>query len=167
MTTRNTARRSRQCSNARAAAAIPSFVLVLTALATTAFATELTLEPGLYDLAEQMVMPHMDEMRRIVTHSQRCLMTAAPDAIFPVLEQPALGGCVLGYPKLSAERNDYVLVCESARVASGTATLVSHADLMVGLLTVKMGGKNMTFSQRVEARRIGPCPVGGASAPQS
>lgn len=115
------------------------------------------LVPGRYDLAVQMVMPHLDEMRRIVTHAQRCVTSATPEVLFPVLEQPALGGCALGYPRHAPDHSDYVLVCASARVASGTATLTRQGDGVFGLLTVKMGGKNMTFSQRVEAHRVGAC----------
>lgn len=114
-----------------------------------------------YEVAATMVMPHLDEMRRQVTHHTRCVEDDAPDALFPVLDQHALRGCRLGYPKATAqgegERREYVLVCASARVASGTAGIDANGDTLVGLLTVKMGGKNMTFSQRVEARRGAAC----------
>ncbi len=106
-------------------------------------------------------MPHLDEMRRQVAHHTRCVQDDAPDGLFPVLDQHALRGCRLGYPKTLAagqgERHEYVLVCASARVASGTAGIDTSGDTLVGLLTVKIGGKNMTFSQRVEARRGAPC----------
>ena len=114
-----------------------------------------------YDVAATMVMPHLDEMRRQVSHHTRCVKDDTPDGLFPVMDQHALRGCRLGYPKTQAhesgERRDYVLVCASARVASGTASIEQSEDQLVGLLTVKMGGKNMTFSQRVEARRGAPC----------
>ena len=35
------------------------------------------------------------------------------------------------------------------------------AGPVTGMLTVKLGGKNMTFSQRVTARRLGGCPPEG------
>lgn len=114
-----------------------------------------------YDVDATMVMPHLEEMRRQVSHHTRCVKDDMPDGLFPVLDQHALRGCRLGYPKAqtheSGERRDYVLVCASARVASGTASIERTDDQLVGLLTVKMGGKNMTFSQRVEARRGAPC----------
>ena len=106
-------------------------------------------------------MPHLDEMRRQVAQHTRCVRDDAPDGLFPVLEQHALRGCRLDYPKsvvtADGTRRDYVLVCASARVASGTASLEADGEVLVGTLAVKMGGKNMTFSQRVEARRGAPC----------
>lgn len=114
-----------------------------------------------YRIAATMVMPHLDEMRRQVTNHTRCVKDEAPDGLFPVLDQHALRGCRLDYPKMTAngdgERREYVLVCASARVASGTASIDDSGAALVGVLTVKMGGKNMTFSQRVEARRGAPC----------
>ena len=110
-----------------------------------------------YAVAAQMVMPHLDEMRRNVVHHTRCVADDAPDGLFPVLDQHALRGCRLAYPKQSGAREDYVLLCASAMVASGTATIERHDDKLVGTLAVKMGGKNMTFSQRVEAQRGEVC----------
>lgn len=114
-----------------------------------------------YQIAATMQMPHLDEMRRQVARHTRCVRDDAPEALFPVMDQHALRGCRLGYPKSSplanGTRSDYVLMCASARVASGTATIEDSGDELTGTLAVKMGGKNMTFSQRVEARRGAPC----------
>lgn len=123
-------------------------------------AESFALQAGNYDIAAQMVMPHMDEMRRIVTREQRCV-GSDPVALFPVLRQPALGGCSLGYGVRDSDSFRYVLVCETARVATGTARLSNAGDRIVGTLEVKMGGKNMTFSQHVEA-----VPAGGCHTPE-
>jgi hypothetical protein len=40
---------------------------------------------------------------------------------------------------------------------TGTAQLHADADRVKGVLQIKMGGKNMTFSQRIEAKRQGDC----------
>ena len=121
-------------------------------------------EAGRYRLASQLLMPHLDEMRRTSSASEACLAPLAPEALFPVFAQYALGGCRLGYPKDSGDSVDYVLVCASARVASGTARLVRSDAGVVGTLAVKMGGKNMTFSQRVVAERVGDCTAQEAAA---
>jgi len=114
-----------------------------------------------YQIAATMVMPHLEEMRRLVVQHTRCVADDAPEALFPVMDQHALRGCRLDYPQPAAQadgtRRDYVLVCASARVASGTARIDESGDKLTGTLAVKMGGKNMTFSQRVEARRGAPC----------
>ncbi len=59
--------------------------------------------------------------------------------------------------RATGARHDYVLSCASARVASGTASIESAGQKRVGMLAVKMGGKNMTFSQRIEAQRGALC----------
>lgn len=41
--------------------------------------------------------------------------------------------------------------------ASGAASLEGAPERVTGILEVKMGGKNMTFAQRVEAVRRGEC----------
>ena len=118
-----------------------------------------------YQIAATMVMPHLDEMRRQVVQHTRCVKDENPSGLFPVLEQHALRGCRLDYPKIESKtagkadgtRRDYVLVCASARVASGTASIDDKGQNLVGTLAVKMGGKNMTFSQRVEAQRGATC----------
>ncbi len=114
-----------------------------------------------YQIAATIVMPRLDEMRRQVAQHTRCVPDDNPGALFPVLEQHALRGCRLDYPKVTSlaesTRREYVLVCASARVASGTASVEGDEENLVGLLAVKMGGKNMTFSQRVEARRGASC----------
>ena len=51
----------------------------------------------------------------------------------------------------------YLLTCKSTEVATGAAWLEPRRDLILGELDVRMGGKNMTFSQYVTAERRGRC----------
>ncbi len=120
-------------------------------------AAETMFPAGNYALVSQMMMPHLDEMRRIATEESRCLSGERPDALFPVLRQSALRGCRLGYEERDHNTRAYVLECASARVASGRARLTLDGPRIIGLLEVKMGGKNMTFSQRVVATPQGAC----------
>jgi hypothetical protein len=48
-------------------------------------------------------------------------------------------------------------VCMSTRCASGPASLRRAGTAVLGQTEVKMGGKNMIFSQHVKARRQGDC----------
>jgi len=118
----------------------------------------LVLPAGAYTLAAQTLMPHLDEMRWIVRREERCYDGSdALPTLFPVMRQPALTGCNLGSGARDGERLRYVLVCASERVATGSAEILPTAKGVVGTLEVRMGGKNMTFSQRVEATRHGDC----------
>lgn len=114
------------------------------------------LPPGLYELSSQTVMPHLEEMRRITAVETRCL-SADPSTLFPVLRQPALRGCAL-QPADRAPGERFELRCRTEMVATGTAVITNGAQHVRGDLSIKMGGKNMTFSQHVRARHLGPCP---------
>jgi len=95
-------------------------------------------------------MPHLEEnLRYATTREQRCLQPDDLDSLFPILRHPSLEGCHL---------NDrYRLVCANPQVASGAARLDAAGERIAGTLDIKMGGKNMTFSQRVEAVRQRDC----------
>lgn len=112
--------------------------------------------PGLYAVKSQMVMPHLDEMRRIIKQEQRCVMDD-PAPLFSVLRQDALHGCKFGYPKKTAQSMNYVLVCQTAMVATGNIVVEPQREAFIGTMEIKMGGKNMTFTQRIEATRLGDC----------
>jgi len=127
--------------------------LLLGALACAA-AADGTLPPGRYALTAQTVMPHLEEMRRITEHETRCL-DGEPGRLFPVLDQPALRGCTLQTEGSPSDR--YELVCQTTLVATGRARIVVGTRRVKGDLSVKMGGKNMTFSQHVTAEPQGPC----------
>jgi hypothetical protein len=114
--------------------------------------------PGQYELTWQTVMPHLEEMRRQSSTATRCL-DGTPDALFPVLAQPALRGCALA-PVAEAPAGRWRLVCQSARVASGEARLAAQGTQLRADLAIKMGGKNMTFTQHAEAVRRGACDDG-------
>lgn len=121
-------------------------------------AEEPTPVAGHYQLAVQLIMPNLEEMREITVRAERCLVAGDVSGLFPVMRQPALHGCRLLEPRRDADGIDYVLQCESARVATGSARVTLESDgALLGQLKVKMGGKNMTFSQHSIARRTGDC----------
>ncbi|MEX2482435.1 MAG: DUF3617 family protein [Gammaproteobacteria bacterium] len=114
------------------------------------------LPPGLYELSAQTVMPHLEAMRRFTAVETRCL-SADPSTLFPVLRQPALRGCTL-QPAAGAPGGSFDLRCRTEMVATGTAVITTAPQHIRGDLSIKMGGKNMTFSQHVRARPLGACP---------
>jgi len=139
-------------------------IALLPTLLACAAAAEPSLPAGRYALESRVTMPHLEEMRRQVDVQTRCLGDDDLRGFFPVMHQPALNGCEFGYPEATADGMRYVLVCQSARVATGTAALRTRGETYVGELQIKMGGKNMTFAQRVEARRLADCDVASAQA---
>jgi hypothetical protein len=109
-------------------------------------------ESGVYDITARTEMPHLEEnLRYATTRERRCLRVDDVASLFPVLHHPSLEGCrVVGE----------LLVCSSREVATGTVRMEHAPGRVSGVLEVKMGGKNMTFAQRVEAIRRGACEPG-------
>jgi hypothetical protein len=127
-------------------------------LCSVACATSYADAPGLYEISAQTVMPHLEEnLRYATTREQRCLQLDELAALFPILRHPSLAGCHLDGERRRGSSVRYRLVCANPQVASGTARLDAAGERIAGILEVKMGGKNMTFSQRIEAVRRRDC----------
>jgi hypothetical protein len=131
----------------------------MTAFAGTAtWAAEETIRPGVYDIAGQVTMPHLEEsLRYATTRERRCLPGDEPSGVFSVLRYESLAGCKLRDRDQQGDTTYYFLRCENPNAATGLARLETRADRIFGVLEIKMGGKNMTFSQRIEGTRQGEC----------
>jgi hypothetical protein len=118
--------------------------------------------PQLYELIIETTMPNLEQAIRYATEREtRCLGRRDLASAFPILRHDALRGCRLD--EKSRDRNgvSYVLVCDGGSGTTGAAHWEIERDRLAGRLDVKLGGKNMTFSQRITAGRRGPCAVGG------
>lgn len=128
-------------------------------LAAAASDWDATLRPGVYEIVAQTVMPHLEEnLRYAMVRERRCLQSDGLASLFPVLDHYSLAGCVLQRASRHDEAIRYHLVCQRPDVASGSAWIRPVPGRIEGVLEVKMGGKNMTFEQRVRAMRQGECP---------
>lgn len=115
-------------------------------------------EPSAYDVTARTEMPNLEEnLRYATTRERRCLYAHELASVFPVLQHPSLEGCKLAEESRHGGAIRYRLVCASPGVATGAAWLDAGPDRVAGTLKVKMGGKNMTFAQRIEAVRRGEC----------
>ena len=118
--------------------------------------------PGEYDLTTETVLPHLEEaLRYATTRTRQCL--GEPDAtrMFPLLRHPAFAGCELLAPREAQDGLHFMLVCANPEAASGSAVFEFEPNAMSAVLELKMGGKNMTLSQRLHGPRVGPCPQSG------
>jgi hypothetical protein len=100
----------------------------------------------LYEVTIETVMPHLEENLRYLS------------TVFPILDHPALAGCKLGAEAREADSVSYRLICGGGHGTTGNALWQLGRDQIRGRLDVKLGGKNMTFSQSVTAKTLGPCP---------
>ncbi|GFE82834.1 hypothetical protein GCM10011487_48340 [Steroidobacter agaridevorans] len=123
-----------------------------------ALGTSMTDAPLRYDLTAETSMPHLEEnLRYTIERSQRCLGRDDLASAFPVLHHPSLAGCQLREQSHDENTFSYQLVCHRASGTTGQATWHVEEHLIRGTLDVKLGGKNMTFSQRVTGRAMGQC----------
>jgi hypothetical protein len=111
-----------------------------------------------YEVTTETAMPHLEEnLRYATTREQRCLEQDELWTAFPILQYAALKDCRLEQESRQADAVSYALVCEGGHGTTGRAIWQLGRTHSVGTLSVKLGGKNMTFSQRVTARALGAC----------
>ena len=114
--------------------------------------------PRLYEVTTATGMPHLDENLRYATLTQKqCLDTRDLAGVFWMLNDVSLQDCKLVKVSESAETAAYQLQCSGGHGTTGEATWQLGPDAIAGTLNVRLGGKNMTFYQRITARPIGPC----------
>jgi hypothetical protein len=108
----------------------------------------------LYDVTIETGMPHLEEsLRYTTTHQRSCISSKELATEFPILKHPSLAGCSLSGEVRQGDIVNFGLSCDA-----GTAVWHIDKQRIRGRLDVKLGGKNMTFSQTVTAKVIGTCP---------
>ena len=114
--------------------------------------------PGMYEIITEIVMPHLEEnLRYATTREKRCLSHQELASFFPVLGHISLQGCKLDKENRDGGTVSYLLNCASGNETTGGAQWHLDDNQIRGTLAVKLGGKNMTFSQRITAKRVGEC----------
>jgi hypothetical protein len=133
-------------------------LLTFLLLAGSAAGASETVPAGAYEITTEIGMPNLEENLRYATvRERRCLNHQELALAFPILGHESLQGCTLRDERRDADAVFYALTCEGAGGATGTAHWRLGTDRIEGALDVKLGGKNMTFRQRVTARRLGEC----------
>lgn len=121
-------------------------------------ADSIAVPPGLYDISSETLLPHLeDNLRDARTRMQQCLGTQSATSLFAVLRHPAFTGCTLSQRRTQDDEQVFTLVCENPQAASGQARIRVGGSALEGVLELKMGGKNMTLSQRIRGPRLGDC----------
>jgi hypothetical protein len=136
---------------------LPALAGVLTLLGLAVRASE-PIPTLLYEVTTETGMPHLEEnLRYTITRQQRCLAHEPFASAFPILSHPALAGCRLEGEARQGDTVSLQLTCPAGHGASGRALWQLGGPQILGTLDVKLGGKNMTFYQRVTAVPVGPC----------
>jgi hypothetical protein len=135
-----------------------SCVLLISA-APTYSRGSVALERRLYELVTTTNMPHLEEnLRYTEIREERCLGHEDLATAFSALRHPALKGCKLGNEtRDDNEALHYELACKEGNGTKGKATWRITESGIVGVLSLKMGGKNLTFGQRIDGKSLGAC----------
>ncbi len=117
-----------------------------------------TFPARVYEVTTETGMPHLEEiLRYTITREKHCLAHLRLAEAFPVLSHPALKGCRLADESRKDDTVSYALVCSGGHGTTGEALWQIDARGIRGTLWVKLGGKNMTFSQHITALPLGAC----------
>jgi len=135
----------------------PLYVLIASVLIVSG-AGDAQTPPALYEITTETVMPHLEEnLRYATTREQRCLEESELWTAFPILQYAALKDCQLSRESRQEDSVSYALICEGGHGTTGRAIWELGRTQSIGTLNVKLGGKNMTFYQRVTAKVLGAC----------
>ena len=139
----------------------PAPRLAKTLMATTvvglAWAAE-SMPPRMYEVWTETNMPHLAEnLRYATTHETRCLAQRDLADAFPILRHQSFATCRLDHEQRHDDEISYRLTCDARLGTTGEALWRLSEHQITGTLRVQMGGKNMTFSQRVTAVPVGEC----------
>ncbi|MBS0450029.1 MAG: DUF3617 family protein [Proteobacteria bacterium] len=133
----------------------------LTALSLEARAQVMTADSNAraqYDLTIEIGMPHLDEnLRYATTRELRCLNTKDLARAFPILSDVSLQDCSLALSEQRSDSAAYTLQCTGGHGTTGSANWKFDGPTIAGTMNVRLGGKNMTFHQRISGRMVGPC----------
>lgn len=112
----------------------------------------------LYRISTETGMPHLEwNLRYAVVAESRCLSRDELATSFWMMGDVSLQDCRL----VAVDPSRWRLQCSGGHGTSGEARWDwgEHAgEAARGRLDVRLGGKNMTFYQRIEARALGDCP---------
>jgi hypothetical protein len=115
--------------------------------------------PRLYEVITETGMPHLEENLRYATRIEhRCMVPRDLATAFWMLRDVSLQDCQL--VKVSEEpavSSLYQLKCSGGHGTTRVARWQFSSSTVSGTLQVRLGGKNMTFYQRITAKPLGKC----------
>jgi len=130
-------------------------ILGLAFLALASSSPAQTLQP--YEIVIETDMPHLEEnLRYAVRRESRCLDRHDLSAAFWMLGHVSLQDCRLVKTAEDADSAAYRLECSGGHGTTGGASWQFDPDRWTGTLRVRLGGKNMTFYQRITATPARP-----------
>jgi len=113
---------------------------------------------GRYEVKAETLLPNLqNNLRYTTTFKKQCLHKQDAATLFPILKQVSFVGCQLLASSNTSDVGKFLLVCDNPQAAGGNAQFEIEEKFFNAVLNVKMGGKNMKFSQRVTGNRLSDC----------
>jgi hypothetical protein len=112
-----------------------------------------------YEVVTETDMPHLEEnLRYAVRHERQCLDRHDLSGAFWMLRHVSLQDCMLVKAGEDGGSASYRLQCDGGHGTTGDAQWRFEAGRITGTLRVRLGGKNMTFYQRITATPVDAAP---------
>ena len=147
---------SRQARSSWQACRLAAFGLAALGWSAAALAQQPQLRA--YEVITETDMPHLEEnLRYAVRKERRCVNRNDLSKVFWMLDEASLQDCVLVKSTEQADSALYLLKCNGGHGTTGDARWKLDPDAIKGTLRVRLGGKNMTFYQRISAKPVGAC----------
>lgn len=119
-------------------------------------AGEKPLEPGQYEIQMRLELPHLED--QAATKTTSVCVTAEPSHGLVVLsDNNPLAQCPIKNVRQTGEVLAFDIICEGENQGVASAIFNLGGDRFSGVITMKMGGKNMTMTERQTGKRTGPC----------
>jgi hypothetical protein len=140
----------------------PASALVLSLVATTsamcAVSAAAALEPGEYQVSVRLELPHVEDLS--TSRSALICVTAAGNdthGLKVLSDNNPLARCAASNIRDNGGTLLFDIVCPGQNAATGSARFTLREQDFDGAIEMKMGGKNMTMTERQRGRRTGGC----------
>jgi len=142
------------------------FILAVSG-ASAAFAGDAWLKDGAYEMVTRLELPHLE--RYAVDSAHRvCFAHGWAAGAIPAPVESAnhpFASCAANHIEFGADTVEYDIACPGRDSARAHASYRATEDGFVGRAAMVMGGKNMTMTEVVRARRLGACNETAELAP--
>jgi hypothetical protein len=116
------------------------------------------LEPGEYEVRVRLELPHIEDVG--ASKMARVCVTGGDSeahGLVVLSDNNPLAHCPVFNVRQNSSTLTFDIVCPGGNAATGSAKFTIRAQGFEGAIAMKMGGKNMTMTERQSGRHIGNC----------
>ena len=114
------------------------------------------LRPGDYEVQMKLELPHI-ENAAVTKTSRICVTQGGTHGIVVLSGNNPLVTCPASDIRQNGDELTFDLICEGRNQAVAWAKFKLGSDFFTGAFDMKMGGKNMTMTERQTGKRVGDC----------